>query len=355
MKYFITIAVVLFAVSTEYAGDHVTIKFRNGGRASAYTVDVTIGQSFDKSVTLIPEVFQRLEAIQKLKTKSFAFLSSGYLVTIIAEHNGKRLESASCHTLFESNDKLVALSSGVHPLEGVSRQEALSKEPKDFLEFRRLWEEALSMSMKTVNDKLNPLKKPSSLRRQTRETYKVLTAMPVFEKDQDKVPIMTIHRYGGVSQPGIPYAVILSVWKDGRILWSEDFVRGGPPYREAQIEPEKVTKVMNYLKTNAVFGDPALNRFGYPIPDAMYSHICIVDATRCLSMKSHHEMDGRPKKEDLSKHPEEYQHFRFVWDKVKKSFLGLIPKTGGEVLAEKVKFKLKDITVKCEKATPDTE
>ena len=167
MKYFITIAVVLFAVSTAYAGDHVTIKFRNGGRASAYTVDVTIGQSFDKSVTLISEVFQRLEAIQKLKTKGFVIPSSVY-VTIIAEHNGKRLESASCHTLFESNDKLVALSSGVHPLKGVSRQEALSKEPKDFLEFRRLWEEALSMSMKTVNDKLNPLKKPSSLRRQTR-------------------------------------------------------------------------------------------------------------------------------------------------------------------------------------------
>ena len=45
--------------------------------------------------------------IHKLETKSFV-VPNAAVITIIAESNGKRLESSSCHTLFEANRKLVA-------------------------------------------------------------------------------------------------------------------------------------------------------------------------------------------------------------------------------------------------------
>jgi hypothetical protein len=149
------IVAVLLAVCTARADDHVTIKYKAGPTMSGRTVTVTIDRPFDKSGTLIPDVFQRLEAIQKLKTKSFLIPDAGD-ITIIAELNGKSLESSSCHTLFETNDKLVARSTGVSALNGEPREQALSKEPKQFLEFRRLWEEALSLSLKVVAEKFNP-------------------------------------------------------------------------------------------------------------------------------------------------------------------------------------------------------
>jgi hypothetical protein len=45
-------------------------------------------------------------------------------------------------------------------LSGATRKEALAKEPENFLEFRRLWEEALAIAMDSVNDKILPDKLP---------------------------------------------------------------------------------------------------------------------------------------------------------------------------------------------------
>ena len=149
------IAAILLTVCTTQADDHVTVKYEPGDTMSGRTITITIGRPFDKSGTLIPQVFKRLEAIHALKTKSF-LVPDAAVITIVAEMNGRRLEASSCHTIFEANEKLVARSTGISALDGLPRKEALSKEPKDFMEFRRLWEEALSMSMKTVSETFNP-------------------------------------------------------------------------------------------------------------------------------------------------------------------------------------------------------
>lgn len=153
MKCFI--AMILLAVGTACAEDHVTIKYLPGHSMSGRTVVVTFDRPFDKSGTLIPEVFRKLEAIHRLETKGFV-VPDAAVITIIAESNGRRLESSSCHTLFEANRKLVAKSTGISGLHGSDRETILSMEPKHFLEFRRLWEEALSRSMKTLNEKFDP-------------------------------------------------------------------------------------------------------------------------------------------------------------------------------------------------------
>jgi len=153
MKY--GILALLLAVCTAQADDHVTIEYNSGNSMSDRAVTITIGRPFDKSGTLIPEVFKRLKAITVLKTKSFMVPDAAY-ITIAVEMDGQRLESSSCHTLFEANRNLVAGSRGVSALDGVTREKALSPEPKDFMEFRRLWEEALSISMKSVTETFKP-------------------------------------------------------------------------------------------------------------------------------------------------------------------------------------------------------
>jgi len=147
MKYIIF--AILLAASTAHADDHVTIKYTPGHSFSDSGVKITISRPIDNSGNLIPDVFKRLEAINALKKKSFVIPSAAF-ITIAVEMDGRRLEASSCHTLFESNPNLVATSKGVTVLNGTTREAVLLKEPKDFVEFRRLWEESLSMSMKNV-------------------------------------------------------------------------------------------------------------------------------------------------------------------------------------------------------------
>ena len=153
MKFILTS--LLLSVCTAQADDHVTIKYQPGFTMSGRTVTITIDRPFDKSATVIPEVFKRLKAISALKTKSFV-VPDAACITIVAEMKGERLEASSCHTLFEANPKLVAKSTGITALEGVPREKALSGEQQDFIAFRRFWEEALSISMKDVRETFTP-------------------------------------------------------------------------------------------------------------------------------------------------------------------------------------------------------
>jgi hypothetical protein len=153
MKYGV-IGLLLLAVSAVRADDYVMIKYTSGS-FSGSPVKITITRPIDKSGTLIPSVFARLEAISALEKKSFLVPSAPF-ITIEAEMDGRRLKSSSCHTLFESNPNLIATSKGVAPLNGETREVALLKEPRDFMEFRRLWEESLSISMKGVTATIMP-------------------------------------------------------------------------------------------------------------------------------------------------------------------------------------------------------
>ena len=61
---------------------------------------------------------------------------------ICVRTKGRELLLVSCHELFESNPNLVALSYGITSLESRAREDALAKEPAEFLAFRRTWSDA---------------------------------------------------------------------------------------------------------------------------------------------------------------------------------------------------------------------
>ncbi len=104
---------------------------------------------------MIPKVFKRLKAINGLKTKSFVVPDAAY-ITILAEVDGQRLESASCHALLGANPRLAAKSTGITTLDGVVRKKVPAAEPKESMGFRRLWEEARSLALKDATETLNP-------------------------------------------------------------------------------------------------------------------------------------------------------------------------------------------------------
>ncbi len=155
MRYLCFPIALFLVVCAAKADDHVTIKYQPGMSMSDRSVTITVGRPFDKSGKLIPEVFKRLKAINGLKTRSFVVPDAAY-ITIIAEVDGEQLESSSCHTLFEANPKLVAKSTGITSLDGVARKKVLSSEPKEYMDFRRLWEEALSIALKDATETFNP-------------------------------------------------------------------------------------------------------------------------------------------------------------------------------------------------------
>src|SRR5207249_237536 len=59
--------------------------------------------------------------------------------------------------------------------------------------------------------------------------------------------------------------LIVGVWGDGRIVWSDDRARGGKPYRTAHIDPVKVAKLLDDLDHAGLFDEPREANFG---PDA---------------------------------------------------------------------------------------
>jgi hypothetical protein len=153
--------------------------------------------------------------------------------------------------------------------------------------------------------------------------------------------------YGG------PFRPILLVWKEGRIVWSPDLLKGGPPYREGKVAPERVKKVLSDLDRRGVF--KYSGRREHYGPDYPYTTIAIAVGTKRLSVSSWHEyaekgstvvatagglalLEGRDRARVLASEPESYRQFRKVWADLRAGLATLIPDRGRE--AGKLQFRL---------------
>jgi len=139
--------------------------------------------------------------------------------------------------------------------------------------------------------------------------------------------------------------IIVAVWKDGRIIWSKDTVLGGvphEPYSEAKIDPDRIKAALSALASMGAFQEDARNRL-FCVPDSVYTAIAIRNGNQWLNWVSGHEivsqnprivatrwgiepLRGRSREGVLASQPEDYRHFRGVWDKTKQTLLDLIPK-----------------------------
>jgi hypothetical protein len=154
---------------------------------------------------------------------------------------------------------------------------------------------------------------------------------------------------GVISSPS-PGLVVVA-FEDGHILWSQDGLNGGPPYREAQIEPARIQRVLSRLDEDGLFelADLEDPRFG---PDSSFTTVLVKSGVKKMEMRSWHELvegsggiarkvgvvsDDRPRLEVLRHEPQDYLFYRFVWEEVRGRALSLIPAGGqpveGEVLS----------------------
>jgi len=188
--------------------------------------------------------------------------------------------------------------------------------------------------------------------------------LPVSERAWGN-PVAAVYTHGWWfkgSEIGNPDAirprVIVALWADGHIVWSEDSIEGGPPYQEATVELASVEELLKDLEGRGVFADPGPKRY-FP-PDSHWTAIVVLHDSKCLNMQSWHEglerrtgrvvtdrgsspLDGRSREEVLATASEEYQNFRRIWSDVKEAMLELIPKEGGE--PSDVSFTLERVSV----------
>ena len=147
--------------------------------------------------------------------------------------------------------------------------------------------------------------------------------------------------------------LIVAAWDDGRILWSDDRLKGGPPYRGAQIGASRVNELLSRLDEDGLFDIDFLSHphFG---PDTEFKTIFLNASGKQLKMESSHELveekggivreygtvsDKRPRFEVLRREPNDYLFYRFVWAEIRGRALSLIPPCGDTIHGELIVTK----------------
>lgn len=96
--------------------------------------------------------------------------------------------------------------------------------------------------------------------------------------------------------------VILCVWRYGRVVWSEDQLRGGPPYFEGKIPPKMVEEILDEIEDAGSFDDPFLNAVNLAV-DPTLTIVALIRKNKVLCMEAarNRKGDGLEESEDYCK------------------------------------------------------
>ena len=133
-----------------------------------------------------------------------------------------------------------------------------------------------------------------------------------------------------IKQKNSPHKVILLVFNDGRIVWSSDPIKGGPPFLSVKISPDRINKFFSEVAKQE-YADQSVVRQHHYGPDASYTTLYVmINDEHVIAMKSWHELaeqnqkiaatskglqslGGRDRSNLLSQDTEEYRLFRNAW------------------------------------------
>jgi len=186
-----------------------------------------------------------------------------------------------------------------------------------------------------------------------------LTVLMPAVVDEHVLPLVAIYYedWGRGSRVFGPQ-IILAIWRNGRVVWSRDALKGGPPYRTGRVARGRLRKLLEGLDASGIFKDPTLNDANFG-PDSQFITIAIADGRRRLNMASWHEvyeansdlvatsaglepLDGRDRAAVLAAEPESYRRYRRLWGEVRHRLTSLLPRDGEA--AGPLKFKLHWLT-----------
>lgn len=164
---------------------------------------------------------------------------------------------------------------------------------------------------------------------------------------ETNAPALIIYTSGGHPPPGATNygpQVIVALWSNGKIVWSEAKVEGGPPLKQGRFPKEKLAALMDRLERQGVFTNKALMRASFG-PDSRTTTMVADDGRRRLQLESWHELfergtnlvatahgiaglSGRNREQVLQAQPEDYRQFRNLWSEIRQAVAALIPQTG---------------------------
>ncbi len=156
------------------------------------------------------------------------------------------------------------------------------------------------------------------------------------------------HRLGSAGTP----AIIFAAWPDGHVVWSGAPVHGGSPYRQGNVNPEKIAKLFARFERDGLFASKRLNQGNFG-PDSQFTTLLIKSGTKQIKMQSWHEtfeeseklvvtstgasaLDGRQRLDVLYQEPADYLYFRLVWSETRVRLLELLPSESSACLGRPI-------------------
>jgi hypothetical protein len=150
---------------------------------------------------------------------------------------------------------------------------------------------------------------------------------------------------GGKNTDWKSYPRILMVaWPDGRIVWSVDQIKGGPPFREAKVKPTNIREILTKFDRIGVFQKDSFQH-SWVGPGSTYHSIWLCHDGKHTRVESWHErfetnpnlvvvnggvtsLDGRKRADVIASDTKEFQEFRRLWSDLRGELKALIPKKG---------------------------
>jgi len=150
---------------------------------------------------------------------------------------------------------------------------------------------------------------------------------------------------GGMNADWKSYPRILMVaWPDGRVVWSVDQKEGGPPFREASVNPSSIQATLTKFEKIGVFQKDSF-RHSWFGPDSPYHSIWLCQGGKHTRVETWHELfetnpnlvvvsggvtslDGRKRADMIASDTKEFQEFRKLWSDLRSELMDLTPKNG---------------------------
>jgi hypothetical protein len=165
--------------------------------------------------------------------------------------------------------------------------------------------------------------------------------------DPSAPPAILIYTTVGYPPPGVTNLgprLVVALWDDGKIIWSDARVAGGPPYFQGQCDRKKLDALLGALESRGALTNTALERAWFG-PDSSTTRMIINHGPHRLALESWHELfeqhsnlvataqavtplNGRNRDEVLREQPPNYRQFRNTWSEVRDRVAELIPAKG---------------------------
>jgi hypothetical protein len=168
--------------------------------------------------------------------------------------------------------------------------------------------------------------------------------------NRDRLPVISIYRDSRLEWTASwifgELELILAVWADGTIVWSQNSAKGGDPYLEGKCSIDDLSSLLSKAKKkDSGFADRA-----YLVDDSGYTVIQILDGTYVTRLVVWREFVGPGS--GVSSDGREQSEFLELWKLVRQGTMELIPRTGTVLDKGKLRWCLLDPAVEAEGGMP---